>query len=54
MSYRDAILVAIINSLTSILAGFVVFSVLGFMSKQLDKDINHVASKGSFYKQNVP
>ncbi|KAG1690707.1 Sodium- and chloride-dependent glycine transporter 2 [Nymphon striatum] len=43
---RDAVLVSVINSLTSILAGFVVFSVLGFMSLELDKDIGKVAAGG--------
>lgn len=43
---RDAILVPIINCGTSIFAGFVVFSVLGFMSYQTGIPVSKVASGG--------
>ncbi|KAG1708445.1 Sodium- and chloride-dependent glycine transporter 2 [Nymphon striatum] len=43
---RDTVLVSVINSLTSILAGFVVFSVLGFLALELDKDIGKVVVGG--------
>ncbi|KAG1658511.1 Sodium- and chloride-dependent GABA transporter 1 [Nymphon striatum] len=42
----DTVLVSVINSLTSILAGFVVFSVLGFLALELDKDIGKVVVGG--------
>ncbi|XP_017494709.1 PREDICTED: sodium-dependent serotonin transporter-like, partial [Rhagoletis zephyria] len=44
--YRDAILTSSINCLTSFIAGFVTFSILGFMSKKLNKDISTVVADG--------
>lgn len=44
--YRDCILLSILNSGTSFISGFAVFSVLGFMSKQQGRDIQEVASSG--------
>ena len=44
--FRDCTIIAIINSGTSVLGGFVVFSVLGFMAKQQNVDIDEVADKG--------
>ncbi|KAF7659908.1 hypothetical protein LDENG_00291240 [Lucifuga dentata] len=44
--YQDAFLLAIINSGTSFFAGFVVFSVLGFMAAEQDVDISKVAESG--------
>lgn len=43
---RDSVLVPIMNCATSILAGFVVFSILGFMSHQTGLPISSVASGG--------
>ncbi len=43
---RDGILFAIINSGTSILSGFVIFSVLGYMSHVNNIDIDKVAESG--------
>ncbi|CAH1801941.1 unnamed protein product [Owenia fusiformis] len=45
--YKDALLTASINCLTSFLAGFVVFSVLGYMAFQQGKEVNKVASEGA-------
>ena len=36
-TFRDAVLISIFNSLTSIYAGFVVFSVLGFLAQSTGK-----------------
>ena len=49
--YRDALLVAIINCSTSIFAGFVIFSVIGYMAKITGEDIANVVDSGrsSFY-----
>lgn len=45
-TYRDSVLFASVNSFTSILAGFVIFSVLGFMAKKQGVDIESVAESG--------
>nr|XP_057939558.1 sodium- and chloride-dependent creatine transporter 1-like isoform X2 [Doryrhamphus excisus] len=44
--YQDAFLLAVINSGTSFFAGFVVFSVLGFMAAEQGVDISKVAESG--------
>ncbi|XP_075241420.1 sodium-dependent serotonin transporter-like isoform X1 [Convolutriloba macropyga] len=45
--YRDAIVTSVINCLTSFLAGFVIFSVLGYLAVKQGKDIENVAKEGS-------
>uniref|UniRef100_A0A672YZX5 Transporter n=1 Tax=Sphaeramia orbicularis TaxID=375764 RepID=A0A672YZX5_9TELE len=44
--YRDTFALCLLNSLTSFVAGFAVFSVLGFMSYELGVDIRTVAESG--------
>jgi solute carrier family 6 amino acid transporter-like protein 5/7/9/14 len=45
-TFRDAILISVFNSLTSIYAGFVVFSIVGFLSYQTQKEIPDVVTDG--------
>ncbi|XP_065082711.1 sodium-dependent dopamine transporter isoform X2 [Ochlerotatus camptorhynchus] len=44
--YKDAILTSCINSATSFVAGFVIFSVLGYMAHSSGQDIKDVATEG--------
>ncbi|XP_060788391.1 sodium- and chloride-dependent creatine transporter 1-like [Neoarius graeffei] len=44
--YRDTFVLALINSSTSFFAGFVVFSILGFMAAEQGVDISKVAESG--------
>jgi solute carrier family 6 amino acid transporter-like protein 5/7/9/14 len=43
---RDAFLVSIANMLTAILAGFVVFAILGFLAKESGVSVKDVVSSG--------
>ncbi|XP_014478928.1 PREDICTED: sodium- and chloride-dependent glycine transporter 2-like [Dinoponera quadriceps] len=44
--HRDAIFVSITNLFTSVFAGFVIFSVLGFLAQQMHMPINKVVQSG--------
>ena len=44
--HRDALLVSFINCGTSVFAGFVIFSVIGFMAKQTCQDVENVVDAG--------
>ncbi|RVE42750.1 hypothetical protein evm_012574 [Chilo suppressalis] len=44
--HRDAILTSVINSCTSFVAGFVIFSVLGYMALASGRDVQDVATEG--------
>ena len=42
-NYRTAVLVSLLNALTSFMAGFAVFTTLGFMAKQLNTTVPEVS-----------
>ncbi|CAH0555426.1 unnamed protein product [Brassicogethes aeneus] len=44
--YKDAILTSVINCATSFIAGFVIFSVLGYMAHAAGRPIQEVATEG--------
>ncbi|KAK4875154.1 hypothetical protein RN001_011576 [Aquatica leii] len=44
--YKDALLTSVINSATSFIAGFVIFSVLGYMAYSAGRPIQEVATEG--------
>nr|WLN44333.1 NTT1 [Sinonovacula rivularis] len=44
--YKDAVLISILNSSTSLFAGFVIFSVIGFMANEQNLPIEEVAASG--------
>ena len=46
--YRDTIIVSFGNCATSVFAGFVIFSYLGFLSNDLNISIENVAKTGKF------
>uniref|UniRef100_A0AAG5DS86 Transporter n=1 Tax=Anopheles atroparvus TaxID=41427 RepID=A0AAG5DS86_ANOAO len=45
--YRDALLVAICNILTSFFAGFVIFAIIGFLAHELDTSVSSVIDQGA-------
>lgn len=46
LSFRDCVYLCLLNSLTSFVAGFAIFSVLGFMADEQGMDISMVAESG--------
>ena len=53
-SFRDAIALSLTNCFTSVVAGFVVFSVLGHMAFKSGISIEKVAAQGMFDTCTVP
>lgn len=51
---RDTFIVTLGNAITSILAGFAIFSVLGYMSQELGVPVNQVAKAGEAKQRCFP
>ena len=49
--YRDSLIVGVINCGTSIFAGFVIFSILGFIAHEKGVSVDKVATDGEFLMQ---
>ncbi|CAM9469111.1 unnamed protein product [Rangifer tarandus platyrhynchus] len=43
---RDSVIISVTNCATSVYAGFIIFSILGFMANHLGEDVSHVADQG--------
>lgn len=46
-TYRDALIISIADTFTSLLAGFTIFSILGNLAVELDKPIDEVINSGT-------
>ena len=45
--FRDCVMVAIGNCITSVFAGFVIFGIIGFMAHELGVKVEDVAAQGA-------
>ena len=43
---RDTFFIAVVNSLTSLMSGFIIFSVLGHISYMVGQDVDDLATSG--------
>ena len=45
---RDAMMLPLLNCGTSVLAGLVVFSILGFLAQETGRDVSEVVTQGQY------
>jgi len=48
--FRDTIIVSLGNCLTSVFAGIVIFSFIGFMAGEMNTEVENVVDKGYLHK----
>lgn len=48
LPFRDCFYLCLLNSATSVVAGFAIFSILGFMTYEQGVDISEVAESGKY------
>ena len=53
-SFRDTLIVALTNSATSILAGFVIFSAIGYMAHVHNLPVDDIATDGECEQREKP
>ena len=51
--YRDAVIVAVGNCVTSVFAGFVIFGIIGYMAHELDKPIEVKIKYSLFFHSKI-
>ena len=51
--FRDAVLIPLINCGTSFMAGFAIFSVIGFMSLQANLPVDKVITSGKYFQEDL-
>ncbi len=49
LAFRNSLAVACVNSVTSLLAGFAVFAVLGHIAQKQNQDIENVVTSGTVF-----
>jgi len=50
---RDTLIVVALDAVTSIFAGFAIFSILGYLAHTLSTSVDKVAASGEFYKEGI-
>lgn len=50
--YSDAIVVSVMDCVTSVFAGLVIFAIIGYMAHELGVKLDEVASEGMYRQSN--